>query len=173
MTRLTVILGAIFALLVLTSLLIKKSVRAEIVIAATPEAVWATITNPATYVEWNPIFVAYKGTFGQGNSLSLQMKMDGTDPVEVDVKVKNFVAGEWLHQSGGHPTFLTYDHNWYLEAVPEGTKVIQYEYYTGLYVLFWDPSPAQLAYEESNRNLKTRLETVPDPYAAETDPYAW
>ena len=73
------------------------------------------------------------------------------------MKVINFVAKEWLHQSGGYPTFLTYDHNWYLEAVPEGTKVIQYEYYTGLYVLFWDPSPAQLAYEEykiSRQGLK-------------------
>ena len=125
MTRLAVIFGAILALMVLTSLLIKKSVRAEIMIAATPEAVWATITDPETYGEWNPIFVAYKGTFGQGNSLSLQMKIGGTDPVEVDVKVKNFVAKEWLHKSGGHPTLLTYDHNWYLEAVPEGTKVIQ------------------------------------------------
>jgi len=173
MTRLTVVLGAIFALLVLTSLLIKKSVRAEIVIAAKPEAVWATITNPATYGEWNPIFVAYEGAFGEGNSLSLQMKMGEADPVMVDVKVKNFVVEEWLHQSGGYPTFLTYDHNWYLEAVPEGTKVIQYEYYTGLYVLFWDPSPALLAYKESNKNLKARLETAPSQYAEETDPYAW
>ena len=173
MTRLTVITGAILALLVLTSLLIKKSVRAEIVIAAKPEAVWATITNPATYGEWNPIFVAYEGAFGEGNSLSLQMKMGEADPVMVDVKVKNFVVEEWLHQSGGYPTFLTYDHNWYLEAVPEGTKVIQYEYYTGLYVLFWDPSPALLSYKESNENLKARLETVPNLYAEETDPYAW
>ena len=59
------------------------------------------------------------------------------------------------------------------EAVPEGTKVIQYEYYTGLYVLFWDPSPAQVAYEESNKNLKARLETVPNPHAEETDLIAW
>ena len=51
MTRLTVILGAIFAPMVLISLLIKKSVRAEIVIAATPEAVWAKITNPEAYGE--------------------------------------------------------------------------------------------------------------------------
>ena len=46
------------------------------------------------------------------------------------------------------------------EAVPEGTKVIQYEYYTGLYVLIWDPTPAQLAYEQANKNLKRRLELV-------------
>ncbi len=59
MIRLTVILGMIFVSLVLTGLIIKKSVRAGIVIAATPEAVWATITNPETYGEWNPIFVAY------------------------------------------------------------------------------------------------------------------
>ena len=51
MIRLTMILGVVVALLVLTGLIIKKSVRAEIVIAATPEAVWATITNPETYGE--------------------------------------------------------------------------------------------------------------------------
>ena len=39
MIRLTMILGVVVALLVLTGLIIKKSVRAEIVIAATPEAV--------------------------------------------------------------------------------------------------------------------------------------
>ena len=55
-------------------------------------------------------------------------------------------------------SFLTYDHNWYLEAVPEGTKVTQYEYYTGVYVLFWDPTAARLAYEQGNKNLKARLE---------------
>jgi uncharacterized protein YndB with AHSA1/START domain len=132
MIRLTVILGMIFVSLVLTGLIIKKSVRAGIVIAATPEAVWATITNPETYGEWNRIFVAYEGSFGQDNSLRLQMKMGEAEPVSVDVTVEDFVKGEWLHQSGGYPTFLTYDHNWYLEAVPEGTKVIQNEYYTGL-----------------------------------------
>ena len=39
MIRLTMILGVVVALLVLTGLIINKSVRAEIVIAATPEAV--------------------------------------------------------------------------------------------------------------------------------------
>ena len=139
MTRLTVILGAIFALLVLTSLLIKKSVRAEIVIAATPEAVWATITNPATYVEWNPIFVAYKGTFGQGNSLSLQMKMDGTDPVERRCEGQKFCSRRMASSVWRLSTFLTYDHNWCLKALVN-------EYYTGLPAFFWDPSPAQVAY---------------------------
>ena len=153
-------IGVIVALLLVTGLLVRKSVRAEIVVAATPEEVWATITDPSAYGEWNPIFVAYEGEFAEGNSLRLQMKMGEGSPASVDVKVKDFVVKEWLHQSGGYPTFLTYDHNWYLEAVPEGTKVIQYEYYTGLYVLIWDPAPAQLAYEQANKNLKRRLELV-------------
>ena len=143
---------SVVALLIVAGLLIKKSVRAEIVINASPEEVWSTITNPSTYGEWNPIFIQYEGDFAEGNTLTLQMKM-GDTPTPVQVSVK-----EWLHQGGGYPVILTYDHNWHLEAVPEGTKVTQYEYYTGLYVLFWEPTPAKLLYEEGNKNLKARLE---------------
>lgn len=148
----------IVALLIVAGLFIRKSVRAEIVISASPEEVWSVITNPRTYGEWNPIFVAYEGDFAEGNTLSLQMKMDEGAPVPVQVSVKDFAPNEWLHQGGGYPVVLTYDHNWHLEPVPEGTKVTQYEYYTGLYVLFWDPTPARLLYEAGNRNLKARLE---------------
>ena len=148
----------VLALLVVAGLLIKKSVRAEIVVNASPEEVWSVITNPATYGEWNPIFVQYEGTFAEGNTLTLQMKM-GENPTLVQVSVKDFVPNEWMHQGGGYPVILTYDHNWYLEPAPEGTKVTQYEYYTGLYVLFWDPTPARLLYEAGNKNLKARLET--------------
>ncbi len=147
----------VLALLVAAGLLIKKSVRAEIVINASADEVWSVITNPAAYGEWNPIFVQYEGTFAAGNTLTLQMKM-GESPTPVEVLVKDFVPNEWMHQGGGYPVILTYDHNWYLEPAPEGTKVTQYEYYTGLYVLFWDPTPARLLYEAGNKNLKARLE---------------
>ena len=66
--------SVVIALLVVTGLLVKKSVRAEIVVAAAPGEVWATITNPSTYGEWNPIFVAYEGTFAE-EPLRLQMKL--------------------------------------------------------------------------------------------------
>ena len=146
------------ALVVAAGFLIRKSVRAETVIAASPEEVWSVIADPTTYGEWNPIFVAYEGTFAEGNTVSVQMKMGERDPTPVQVSVKDLVPNEWLHQGGGYPAILTYDHNWFLESVPEGTKVTQYEYYTGLYVLFWDPTPARLLYEAGNENLKARLE---------------
>ena len=146
------------ALVVAAGFLIRKSVRAEIVIAASPEEVWSVIADPTTYGEWNPIFVAYEGTFAEGSTVSVQMKMGEGDPTPVQVSVKDLVPNEWLHQGGGYPAILTYDHNWFLESVPEGTKVTQYEYYTGLYVLFWDPTPARLLYEAGNENLKARLE---------------
>ena len=65
-------------LIIVAGLLIKKSVRAEIVINASSEEVWSTITNPSTYGEWNPIFVQYEGDFAEGNTLTLQMKMGDT-----------------------------------------------------------------------------------------------
>ena len=154
------IIGAIvvLTLAVLAGLFVRKSVRAETLINASPDEVWSVITNPTTYGEWNPIFVAYDGTFADGNTLTLQLMMGAGDPTPVQVTVKDFVPNEWMHQGGGYPVILTYDHNWYLEPVAEGTKVTQYEYYTGLYVLFWDPTPARLLYEAGNENLKSRLE---------------
>jgi hypothetical protein len=65
----------VVALLILAGLLIKKSVRAEIVINASPQEVWSTITNASTYGEWNPIFVQYEGDFAAGNTLTLHMKI--------------------------------------------------------------------------------------------------
>ena len=148
----------LLAILVVVGLVTRKSVRAEIVIQAPPEEVWAVITDPTSYPEWNPIFVSYDGEFAQGNQIALQLKMGESDPVGVQVEVKDFVPKEWMHQGGGIPLILTYDHNWYLEAAPEGTKVTQYEYYTGVYVLFWNPESARLGYEQANKNLKARLE---------------
>ncbi len=150
---------ALVAFLVATGLLVRKSVRAEIMINATPDEVWSVITDPSAYGEWNPIFVEYEGEFAEGKTLELQMKMGDGDPTPVQVEVKDLVPDEWLHQGGGYPLILTYDHNWFLEPVPEGTRVTQYEYYTGIYVLFWDPAAAEQAYEEGNANLKARLET--------------
>ncbi|MYF12135.1 MAG: SRPBCC domain-containing protein [Gammaproteobacteria bacterium] len=153
----------LLAILVITGLTAHKSVRAEIVINASPEEVWSVITDPQTYGEWNPIFVAYEGVFAEGNRLELQMKMGEGDATPVQVLVKEFVPNAWMHQGGGYPVILTYDHNWRLEPVPGGTRVIQHEDYTGLYVYFWDPAPAQRAYEQGNANLKARLEdTNPD-----------
>ena len=148
----------LLAVLVVVGWVTRKSVRAEILIQAPPEEVWAVITDPTSYPEWNPIFVSYDGEFAQGNQIALQLKMGESDPVSVQVEVKDFVPKQWIHQGGGILLILTYDHNWYLEALPEGTKVTQYEYYTGVYVLFWNPESARLAYEQGNKNLKARLE---------------
>ena len=53
--------GVLLAILVIAGLTARKSVRAEIVINASPEDVWSVLTDPQTYGEWNPIFVAYEG----------------------------------------------------------------------------------------------------------------
>ena len=99
--------------------------------------------------------VQYEGDFAAGNTLTLHMKM-GDTPTPVQVSVKDLVVNEWLHQGGGYPVILTYDHNWYLKAVPEGTKVTQYEYYTG-FTCCSGTTPAKLLYIEGNKNLKARL----------------
>ena len=74
----------VVALLIVAGVTHQEVSRAEIVINASPEEVWSTITNPSTYGEWNPIFVQYEGDFAEGNTLTLQMKMGDTPtPVQV------------------------------------------------------------------------------------------
>ena len=154
------IIGSVLLLviLVVVGLTAHKSVRAEIVINASPEEVWSVITDPAAYGQWNPIFIAYEGEFAEGSRLGLQLKMGEGDATPVQVVVKKFVPNEWMHQGGGYPAILTYDHNWRLEPLPGGTRVIQHEDYTGLYVFFWNPESVERAYEQGNANLKARLE---------------
>ncbi|MEK9533809.1 MAG: SRPBCC family protein, partial [Halieaceae bacterium] len=65
----TPIIALIVVLSVLLMWLPRKSVEAELVIAAPPEVVWAALTDTDCYAEWNPIFVNVMGVMQPGNEL--------------------------------------------------------------------------------------------------------
>ena len=48
-----------------------KEFSAEIEINATPEVVWAVLTNAASYPEWDPNMKSIEGTIGPGEKLVL------------------------------------------------------------------------------------------------------
>ena len=61
-----------------------------------------------------------------------------------------------LNQTGGIPGVLTFDHTWTLEAVEGGTRVVQYEEYRGIGVLFWNPGWVEAAYRRGDLFDKRR-----------------
>lgn len=151
-------LGLILLALAALALLARKSVRAEVTIQAGPEEVWAVLTDPTSYKDWNPILVSVKGEFEEGAMLAVDMSNPDGTTTPMNPIVKQLIPNERLNQFGGIPGVLTYDHTWSLEPVDGGTRVVQFEKYRGIGVLFWNPASVEKAYNDANENLKALIE---------------
>ena len=150
---------AIVALLLLAVLysLGHKTVHTEITIPAEPGAVWSVLMDGSGYEAWNPVLVPLQGELREGETLKYRMTGPGEQESEVKTRVVKLITGKHLNQYGGMPGVLTFDHNWMLEPVEGGTKVIQHEEYRGIGVLFWNPRWVTPAYEEANQGLRDRV----------------
>ena len=153
----TPIIALIVVLSVLLIWLPRKSVEAELVIAAPPEAVWAALTNTDGYAEWNPIFLNVMGVMQPGNELILDMKLEDGRTTQVTVTVDVMQPYRSIQQSAGVPGILTAHHEWRLEPSQEGTLLVQRETYRGVGVLFYEPAYVELLYLEGLHNLRQRL----------------
>lgn len=131
---------AVLLLAVTASACSKKTYRVERVIDAPPQAVWDVLMDTAAYGEWNPVFVKVEGTYVEGGEVVNTFKDPAGKLYDVTNKVKAVVPQKQLRQQGGVPLVITFDHQWLLEPVDEGTKVTQYEVDRGFYVWFWDDS---------------------------------
>ena len=157
-SKLIIAIALILFTIVLLALLARKSVKAEVTIEASQEDVWAVLTDPASYSGWNPILVAVEGTFEEGATMAVNMRNPDGSITAMTPRVKELVPGSKLNQFGGIPGVLTYDHTWSLESVDGGTRVVQFEEYRGIGVLFWNPASVEAAYNEANENLKAMFD---------------
>lgn len=147
-------LVVVLALLTVTG---KKTFRVETVIPAPPEAVWAVLTNPASYGEWNPVFVHVDGSFSEGGTTVTTVREPGMDDVKLTGKVVKAIENREIHQRLGLPLVLTSNHRWLLEPVEGGTKVIQDEVDTGFYTHFWRSDWVVDAYTRAGEGLKNHV----------------
>lgn len=153
-------LALIVVVLVVLYLMGHKSVHAELVISAEPEEIWSVLMDKDRYREWNPILIPVEGDLREGEKLQYQMiSPDGKETL-VATKVVKLLKHRELNQYGGIPGVLTFDHQWILEPVANGTKVIQHEEYRGIGVPFWDPGWVETAYHKSLEALKTRIHSL-------------
>ena len=134
-----------------------KSVFTEILIEASPDEVWAVITDAASYGDWNSVIIEAKGTYGQNATIeNLVVENDGSQ-AWITSKVELFDPPRHLNQFGGYLGIITFDHHYILQPVDGGTRVIQREDYTGLYVHFWDAEWLNDGYGRVNQGLRDEV----------------
>ena len=142
-----------------------KEVHTEIFIEAAPEEVWAVITDADSYPDWNTVIVEAKGIYGPGAEIdNLVVENDGKQ-AWINSRVELFDPPRHLNQFGGYLGIITFDHHYVLEPKDGGTRVVQREDYTGLYVHFWDAEWLTPAYSRVNEALKVevmRRQGLPD-----------
>ena len=114
----------------------RKSVEARLLVEASPEAVWAMLTDTGNYAAWNPIFVGVSGDMLPGSELALDMKLEDGQLSQITVTVDAMIEYQSIQQSAGVLRILTAHHEWSLEPAKEGTLVVQRETYRGVGVLF-------------------------------------
>jgi len=140
-----------------------KSVHADLVVPAEPSEIWAVLMDGEHYGEWNTVLVEVEGEFREGATMTYQMMSPDGTTTPVDAEIVKLDPERELNQNGGYPGIMTFDHHWILEPVDGGTRVTQHEDYTGVGVLFWDPSWFETAYARGIEALRDRLAERGDP----------
>ncbi|MEM7303262.1 MAG: SRPBCC domain-containing protein [Pseudomonadota bacterium] len=156
----TIVKWVVIPLLILVAALAytgRKTFHVEIIISAPPEQVWAVLMDTASYGEWNPVFTKVEGDHQLGGSVKNTVVDPKGNVLNIEAGVDVLDTNRELRQSGGYWGFLTFKHQWLLEPVERGTKVIQHEVDQGFYMWFWDSSWIEPSYTKVNKALKERV----------------
>ena len=155
------LLVGLILLLLAGHLFAQKSVRSEVTISASPEAVWKVLTEVDDYPNWNPTMRVLEGAFQEGAEVKYEFTDGDGNKSEIGAKVKRVREPELINQSGGISGVITFNHFYRIEPVsaqPGLTRVIIHEEYAGFYVWFWNPDSVERAYEKLNLALQDRVE---------------
>lgn len=148
-----IIIFAIVLIVILLAFLSEKSVKTEITVPSNASSIWSVLMNTAQYKEWNPVLVPLSGQLAEGNTIRYQWNQANGEPIEIDSKVIELIENKLLHQRGGTPGVLTFDHRYELFEDGSKTKIVQSEVYRGIGVLFWDASQMEPQYSNVNKAL--------------------
>ena len=143
------------------------SIDNELLIRATPEKVWAVLTDTGRYWEWSPRLLRVDGTFAPGAVVTLHYKKERAwMPERFVVDVNACTPREelsWSGPQGGAKGFLRATRTFRLRDRSEGTKVNHSEVFAGaLAGLLWPLlGPAVAANHAAvNAALRARCEAA-------------
>ena len=135
-------------------------------IAASPQQVWAVLTDLASYPEWNPLFREASGQLTAGARVTLKSVHPANGRL-MTVKVKVLAAepATELRWASSLPGIITGEHSFTLTAAGNGTRLVQTETYRGLLARMSAKtlSATQAAFQALNQAIKQRAENNQQP----------
>ncbi|MDX2015512.1 MAG: SRPBCC domain-containing protein [Myxococcaceae bacterium] len=140
-------------------------VRADVVIDAPPEAVWAVVVDLPGHGAWNHQLKHLGGTVAVGEPVRLKLSADGAEPYEFSADVTHLDAPThfaWLGRTG-LPRVFDGHHHFELERLSDGrTKLVNRERYSGVLAPLMERLPmmagAQAGFATMNAELKRHVE---------------
>jgi hypothetical protein len=141
-----------------------KELRTEIEIAASPEAVWAILTNFAAFPQWNPFIKEASGEQKVGGKLRVRVVPPGGKGMVFKPTVLAFETNRELRWLGrlGIPGLFDGEHGFTLEPIDGGrTRLTQREVFTGVLVPLFARSlddGTKKGFDAMNLALKERAE---------------
>jgi hypothetical protein len=138
-----------------------SEISAAIEIAATPERVWAVLTDLPSYPQWNPVFREASGQVAVGNRITLTSTQPETGHT-MTVKVKVLTAEpatelRWVSSVLG---LMTSKRSFTLSPANGGTRLMQTQTYRGLFTRFPPKTVIriQTSFDAINQAIKQRAE---------------
>jgi hypothetical protein len=141
----------------------KKQLHSTIDIDASPEQVWAVLTDLGRWSEWNPFLTSASGEVAEGSRLRIRFSPPGGRSITMRPRVTAVEPGrtfEWLGHVGV-PGIFDGRHRFELRPTGAGTTLTQAESFGGYLVRLMARSlDAQTAagFAEMNKALKRRAE---------------
>lgn len=114
-----------------------QHITTEISIAATPETVWAVLTNFEAYPNWNPFIISITGDKAVGEKLVIRIQTSTDKEMTFKPKVLVFQAHEELRWLGNAGIKGIFDGEHYFKMVKQEnghTQFIHGEKFSGLLV---------------------------------------
>ncbi|MBB2200679.1 SRPBCC domain-containing protein [Gluconacetobacter tumulisoli] len=143
----------------------RRDVATDIDIAASPERVWAVLTDMASYPAWNPFIRQMTGSLRAGGRLTIRLAAGGTDaPRDQMVFSPHVIAVrpprrlQWIGRLWGLPGLFTGEHVFILHPTDHGTRLEQNERFSGLLLWVYDVNPLHAAFQRMNAALKAEAE---------------
>jgi hypothetical protein len=136
----------------------KKEVKTSIEIDRNISSVWNALSEAENVKSWNKVLIPLNGELKEGGKINYRFVQDENNTSEIKAEVKEIKVEKRIHQAGGIPGILTFNHNYILEANKDKTTVTIHEKYSGIMVPFWNPAPVEKAYARLLTQLKEHLE---------------
>ncbi len=142
-----------------------KRVEAIIQIAASPEQVWAVLTDFAKWSQWNRVMPGLEGELAEGNQVELKLALPGRRTSRQKPYLTRVVINQELrwYDQVFHPRIFASEHWFILNETHNGCRVSHGEQFAGWLSVFMGSKTlkqTEQVFELMNRDLKQRVEDL-------------